>query len=95
MKALCIMASAMLMSATGALAQEAIPEQAAQQEKRICKTDKMTGSLTRRTRTCLTRSQWSRLSEGSQKNAEDIIRDANQKNIQTEIASPLPGGNGW
>jgi len=79
MKILCIAASALVMTATGALAagpQAEQPEQPAKQEKKVCKSEKVTGSLTRVRRTCMTQAQWDRLAEGTRDNVDDIIRDA-------------------
>jgi len=77
MKIFCIAASAVLMTATGALA--AAPAEQSEQparEKKICKSEKITGSLTRVRRTCMTQAEWDRLAEGSREGVEDIIRDA-------------------
>ncbi len=53
-------------------------KQDAQKEKRICRSEKLTGSLTRVRRVCLTRSEWDRLAEGTRKNVHELERDANQ-----------------
>ena len=47
-------------------------------EKKICKSEKVTGSLTRVRRTCMTQSEWARLSENTQKQVNDLSRDNNQ-----------------
>lgn len=93
MKTVGFMAASALAFATGAIAQ-APTDDAAKQEKKICKSARVTGSLTRVQRTCLTQSEWDRLAEGTRKNIDDIARDGNQSTIQREIA-PLPGGGGW
>jgi Spy/CpxP family protein refolding chaperone len=56
-----VVAAALALGLTGAAASaqdaqgaEATPKE----EKKICRTDKSTGSLTRRTRVCMTESQW-------------------------------------
>lgn len=55
----CIVGAAILLAFTSvaASAQEAQEEQP-KQEKKICRTDRATGSLTRRTRICMTAEQW-------------------------------------
>ncbi|HEY6816483.1 MAG TPA: hypothetical protein VI168_13160 [Croceibacterium sp.] len=70
------------MTATGALAAAPAAEQAEQpaREKKICKSEKMTGSLTRVRRTCLTQAEWDRLAEGSRDNVNDIVRDSAVRN---------------
>jgi hypothetical protein len=58
-------ALAMAFMGTAASAQDAQPsqqQQPQQNEKKICRTDRMTGSLTRRTRICMTATQWRELS---------------------------------
>jgi len=57
-------AATILMAATSvaAAAQDAqsqqAPAQQQQEEKKICRTERATGSLTRRTRVCMTAEQW-------------------------------------
>ena len=64
-----ILAAAILLTATGASAEpaagagasastEATGSQPAAEEKKICRTERATGSLTRRSRVCLTAAQW-------------------------------------
>jgi hypothetical protein len=62
---LTVLATALLLAATGAAAappaeQAASPSTQTQQpeEKKICRTERATGSLTRRTRICMTAAQW-------------------------------------
>lgn len=54
-----------------ASAQEAAPEEA-QQEKKICRTQKATGSLTRRTRICMTETQWRELNNRTRRGLEEM-----------------------
>ena len=65
-------AAAMVMVVTGvaASAQEAQPEP--QEERKICRTTKMTGSLTRRTRICLTEAQWRELNARTQRGVSEM-----------------------
>ena len=51
-------------------------EQEAQQEKKICRVDRATGSLTRRTRICLTRAQWNELHNRTKRGLDDFNRGA-------------------
>ncbi len=88
MNKLSIVAAAILLTATGALAEETTGETAAKQEKKICKTEKMTGSLTRVRRTCLTQAQWDRLAELTRKGVDDLDRRAGTNGG----SSAAPGG---
>ena len=82
MRILGIGAAALLVTAGGALA--AAPEsgdakpEAAKKEKKICRTEKMTGSLTRVRRVCLTESEWRRLSEVTRRGVDEVVRSAGQ-----------------
>jgi hypothetical protein len=51
---------------------EAEPEK----EKKICRTDKATGSLTRRTRVCMTRAEWNELSARTRKGIDEMTGGA-------------------
>jgi hypothetical protein len=63
-------------------------------EKKICKTDRTTGSLTRRTRVCLTQREWDQAADISRKGVDALKQDGHQATLEREIA-PLPGGGGW
>ncbi|OYW46339.1 MAG: hypothetical protein B7Z33_02815 [Sphingomonadales bacterium 12-68-11] len=65
-------------------------EPAAQQEKKICRSQKMTGSLTRRIRTCMTKAEWDRLAEGSQRTVDRLSREGDM--VQPTTQSGMPGG---
>ena len=41
-------------------------------EKKICRTDRATGSLTRRTRVCLTQAQWRDLNNRTQRGVSEM-----------------------
>ena len=74
-----IFGAAMLVMAAGTLAappQEQPAQQAAQPERKICRTEKATGSLTRRTRICLTEAQWRQVYDRTRTGHDDFIRDA-------------------
>ena len=46
------------------------------EEKKICRTDKATGSLTRRTRVCMTRAEWNELAARTRKGVDDMTSAA-------------------
>ena len=83
-KATILLVAALLTSGTVAVA--AAPDtdgsQDAQKEKRICKSEKITGSLTRVRRTCYTPREWDRLAEIARRDQDLITRDANQTFIE-------------
>jgi hypothetical protein len=43
-----------------------------QEEKKICRTEQVTGSRTRRNRICLTKAEWDKLAADTQKNVSDF-----------------------
>ncbi len=92
MNKLSIVAAAMAFDSTGALAEETTREEPAKAEKKICKTEKMTGSLTRVRRTCLTQREWDRLAELTRKGVEGLERDANQAEGLQNRSFNGPGG---
>lgn len=84
-----MIAAALLMAPAGAFAEEPQTDQTATQEKKICKSEKMTGSLTRVRRICLTQREWSRLAEGTRKEIDNLERDHNRA---LAVPSPLING---
>ncbi|MBT2132998.1 hypothetical protein KK137_01520 [Croceibacterium sp. LX-88] len=67
------------MIAVPATAQEAAQEataDTAKQEKKICRSEKMTGSLTRRTRICLTAAEWRDFNTRNKRGLDDFNRSA-------------------
>lgn len=46
-----------------------------QKEKKICRTERATGSLTRRNRICMTAAQWREVHANTQRGMTDITRD--------------------
>lgn len=62
------------------LAAQEVSEPAARQEKKVCRTQKITGSLTRRIRTCMTQAQWDRLAEGTRRGVDEFVRDGDLAN---------------
>lgn len=72
-------AIALAMIAVPATAQEAAqeaPADTAKQEKKICRSEKMTGSLTRRSRICLTAAEWRDFSIRNKRGLDDFNRSA-------------------
>ena len=65
-----------LVTAWSASAQDA-PSEPAKQEKKICQTERMTGSRTRSTRICLTREEWDRLRHSTKHDIDDLQRNGN------------------
>jgi hypothetical protein len=70
LRTLCLVLAA---AATAAAAQEqpAAPEE--QPEKKICRTERATGSLTRRTRICLTATQWREVHSRTKRGLDDFV----------------------
>ena len=70
-----VLAIVLAASGTPLVAQEAQQSSdEAPQEKKICRTEKATGSLTRRTRICMTASQWRELNDRTQRGVGDMQR---------------------
>ena len=69
-----IVAAGLALAVTGisASAQEAEAEADPPKEKKICRTDKATGSLTRRTRICMTEAQWRELNSRTQRGVGEM-----------------------
>lgn len=69
-----------LLTATAAFAQNSSQSQASADpaEKKICKTERMTGSLTRSTRTCLTKAQWDQVAEETRRHVDQLDRNASE-----------------
>ena len=75
MKSIFVVAAlAMAVTGVAATAQEAEPEAA--QEKKICRTSKMTGSLTRRTRICMTEAEWRELANRTRRGLDELVGGA-------------------
>ena len=81
MKKSFLFAVMMLASTVGAAAAQADetskPQDAKpQEEKKICRTEKVTGSLTARKRICLTQAEWDQLAAETAKGHRDYIHGA-------------------
>ena len=50
----------------------------ARQEKKICRTEAVTGYRARRSRVCMTKRQWEALADGSRRGANEYITDQNR-----------------
>jgi len=95
MKTIGILAgAAALLAMTGtAMAEEAQQaQQEAPKEKKICRSERMTGSLTRVRRTCLTQREWDQLAESTRRSINGLERDANQRQSVTNNSFNTPGG---
>jgi hypothetical protein len=80
----------MAVSAGSAAAQDNAPE--APREKKICRTERATGSLTRRTRICMTEAQWRELNSRTHKGVSDMQGQASGG--QAVANNPGAGGPG-
>jgi len=67
---------ALAMAITGVAAAADEPQEEAKPEKKICRTERMTGSLTRRTRICLTEAQWRELNSRTQRGFQEMTSGA-------------------
>ena len=75
MKSIFVVAAlAMAVTGVAATAQEAEPDSS--QEKKICRTSKMTGSLTRRTRICMTDAEWRELANRTRRGLDELVGGA-------------------
>jgi hypothetical protein len=75
MKITVTIAALALLAGTGALA-EGGQDQTAKAEKKICKTERVTGSLTRVNKVCMTKAEWDNLAQSSRKGIDDQIRQS-------------------
>ncbi len=79
MKTLAIAIAAIVIAATSAAAAEPKADEAKQEqnEKKVCKSQKMTGSLTRVRRVCMTQREWDQVAESSQRGVNALDRQQN------------------
>jgi hypothetical protein len=69
---------------------EAEPE--AQDERKICRTERVTGSLSRRSRVCLTAAQWRELSDRTRRGVDEMTSAASGgKRCVPDPADPFQG----
>ena len=71
-----IVAAAALIALTGVAASAQDAQEESSEERKICRTSKMTGSLTRRSRICLTEAQWRELASRTRKGLEEMGQSA-------------------
>ncbi|HWK42662.1 MAG TPA: hypothetical protein VNR60_12120 [Croceibacterium sp.] len=71
-----IAAAALAMTATSAIAAESTENAEEKSEKKICRTERMTGSLTRSTRICLTEAQWREVNDRTRRGLDEMGRSA-------------------
>jgi len=90
MKSIFVVAAiALAVTGVAASAQEA--EQAPAEERKICRSTKMTGSLTRRTRICLTEAQWRELNDRTRKGVSEMQGEGSGGQVVQNNGS-APGG---
>ena len=71
-----IVAAAALIAVTGVAASAQDAQEESSEERKICRTSKMTGSRTRRSRICLTEAQWRELASRTRKGLEEMGQSA-------------------
>jgi hypothetical protein len=77
-----VLAAAMAVTGIGASAQESQDQQEEpKKEKKICRTERSTGSLTRRTRICMTRAEWDALSSRQRQGVQDLQNSASGSRV--------------
>ena len=69
-------AAAVAIAVAGAAVSAQEAQEEAPREKKICRTERATGSLTRRTRICLTEAQWRELNGRTRKGLEEMGQSA-------------------
>jgi opacity protein-like surface antigen len=67
-----LFAAAVAMASIGVASAQDSAQEEPKPEKKICRTDKSTGSLTRRTRICMTEAQWRELNGRTRKGLEEM-----------------------
>jgi transposase-like protein len=100
MKLTGVLAAAFLVATSG-LSAAAPPlansDAQARQEKKICRTEKATGSLTRRTRICLTEVQWRELNARTRRGVDEMNGSASGAPrciSAVDVACGAPGAGG-
>ena len=87
MKLTLTIAALAMMTATGALADT----KPVDPEKKVCKTERVTGSLTRVNRICMTAAEWNAIAESTRKTLSDQI---NRASVGTGSSQMSNGGAG-
>jgi len=85
-------AAALAMTVTGvaASAEEQPAQEEPKPEKKICRTDRATGSLTRRTRICMTEAQWRELNSRTRRGVDEM--QGSSAGGQAIVDNPNQGG---
>lgn len=76
-----LLAAAVAMATSGDAASAQEQREEPQREKKICRSEKATGSLTRRTRICMTRAEWDALSARSRQGVQDFQNSASGSRV--------------
>ncbi|MBO0749178.1 MAG: hypothetical protein J2O44_01935 [Porphyrobacter sp.] len=63
---------------TPVVAADGASDKDAVKEKKICRTETLTGSLIARRRVCMTQAEWDQVAQASRKSVEQVERDASQ-----------------
>ena len=74
-------------------AAEADADEAKADEKKICRTQRSTGSLTRRSRICMTRAQWQELSDRTRQGVDEMQGSASGSRV-TPVCDASGSGPG-
>ena len=81
------------LGAGGAYAAAPAEQDGSTKEKKVCRTSKMTGSLTRRTRICMTEAQWRELNARTRKGLDEMGQSgAGGTRSQWDPSNAPPGG---
>ena len=90
MKKTGILVAIALMTSTGVMAADEQPDAA--KEKKICKTQKVTGSLTRVNRICMTEAEWRELNDRTRRGVDEMNSSASGgKMCVPDPADPFQG----
>ena len=72
MKTTCIVAALALLTATGAMAKDDKADDGAKAEKKVCRSEGVTGSLARVNKICMTKEEWNQLSRQTKSDIDDL-----------------------
>ena len=85
------LAAAIAMAVTGVAASAQEAQEEPKPEKKICRTDRATGSLTRRTRICMTEAQWRELNNRTQRGVGEMQGQGSGGQVVNRDAENTPG----
>jgi len=85
-----ILALGILVMATGAVAASPPATETAKppKEKKVCKSEKITGSLTRVRRVCMTQREWNELAQRTSRDVDELVRQSGRN----DGGGAAPGG---